>query len=75
MTSAFTVVLVTFGLLSLVTARPTVIHQKNVDEQGYTALKFLPQQMQADAASVSQFVDAYNSTYAQQIIVVVFRDD
>ena len=68
MSSAFTVILlVTSVLLPLVIARPTVSHQQNVGEQGFTT--FLPQQqgskeeqIQADAASVSQLVDAYNST-------------
>ena len=72
MTSTVTVVLVTFGLLSLVTARPTVSHQQNINEQGYYT--FFPQQQgsrdleeQADAATVGQMVDAYNCMYAYQL--------
>ena len=68
-TSSFTaVVVVTFGFLSLVTARPTVSHQQNVNEQDYYT--FFPQQRlkdlkeQADAATVDQIVDAYDSMYA-----------
>ena len=65
--SLIVVVVVTFGFLSLVTARPTVSHQQNVNEQGYYT--FFPQQRskdlkeQADAATVDKFVDAYDSMY------------
>ena len=70
MPSTFTaVVLVTFGLMSLVTARPTVNHQHNVNEQHYQT--FFPQQQaskdlegQADAATIHQMADAYNSMCA-----------
>ena len=76
MTSTFTVVLVSFGLLSLVTARPTVSRQQNVNEQGYYT--FFPQEQgsrdleeQADAATFNQIVDAYNSMYAYQLLSVL----
>lgn len=68
MTSTFTfiVVLVAFGSPSLVTARPTSSHQQGVSEQWYYNL--FPQQQaskdikeQAEAATVDQIVDAYNS--------------
>ena len=75
MISTFTVVLVTFGLLSLVTARPTVSHQQNINEQGYYT--FFPQQQgsrdleeQADAATF-KMVDAYNCMYAYQLLSVL----
>lgn len=76
MISTFTVVLVTFGLLSLVTARPTVSHQQNINEQGYYT--FFPQQQssrdpeeQADAATFGKMVDAYNCMYAYQLLSVL----
>lgn len=59
------VVLVAFGSLSLVTARPTASHQQGVSEQRYYT--FFPQQQaskdveeQADASPIDQIVDAYN---------------
>ena len=70
MTSTFTfiVVLVAFGSLSLVTARPTASHQQGVSEQRYYPGPFIPYQQaskdveeQADAATVDQIIDAYNS--------------
>ena len=66
-TFTFIVVLVAFGSLSLVMARPTASNQQGISEQSYYTLYPLYQQAskdvekQADAATVDQIIDAYNS--------------
>ena len=67
MTSTITaaIVLIAFGSLSLVTARPAANHQQGVSKQRYYST-FFPQQPaskdieeQAEAATVDQIIDAY----------------
>ena len=53
--------LVTFGLLSLTTARPTVGHQQDADKQDYTT--FFPQEQNIRIPFVSSEEQADTAVY------------